>query len=438
MAAEKGSRIPRPHCMPLAPVRRLGDGSRPVGWEIIQVLDGELGLFLWNALRSIYEWVKLTEDGMERASLFGTPSEVSQQRLLAACAEAPQIAEALQTVGLLKQMHGSVHPGIIGSACAQISTWAEQRSLLDVAGHFAEAAAYVEPENPKRANAAGRLCRRLGLHERSAAWFRRGRYAAHRTHNRAERIRALLGYGSLMRSLGRYEESEAHYLLAAKLAERTRRQKQAAEAHHDLVAIAILTDDLQAAEEHVWEALRLYPARHPYLPVLAHDWGFALVLRRFYTHAIPLVELALTRVRQPEFRTLLFSTLARAAAGAQQGELHGKAEAQVLRHLSQFTEYAPAALINLAQAAWLLHAWERAEEYVRRGLEAARTHSDERYQRDAVDLLKKLRIREVPPSELVPALPDVIDSVRIRCQARLREAPSPRPPRRQGRAPAEG
>jgi tetratricopeptide (TPR) repeat protein len=426
MAVKKRRRSPRPHCMPLAPVRRLGDGSRPVGWEVLQALDGDLGLVLWNDLRSIYEWAKPTADDSERLRLFGAPSDAAQQQLVEACREAPHITDALRTIALLRQASGDVQAGAIGMACAEISAWAEERSLLEVAAHFAEAGAYADPENPARANTAGRLCRRLGLFERSAAWFRRGRYAAHRVRNRAERIRALLGYGALMRSLGRYEEAEAHYLLAAKLAERTRRRRQAAEAHHDLLAIAILTDNLQAAEEHVWEALRLYPARHPYLPVLGHDWAFALVLRRFYSHAVPLIELALSRVRPPEFRTLMFSTLARAAAGAQQPELHGNAEAQVLRHITRFPEYAPAALINLAQAGWLLSAWDLAEEYARRGLEAARAHSDERYQRDATELLKKLRVREAPPSELTPALPDVIDSVRTRFQARLREAPPPR------------
>ncbi|MBB4635645.1 tetratricopeptide repeat protein [Longimicrobium terrae] len=428
MAVQKARRNKRPHCMPLAPLRRMGDGSKPVGWEIIQVIDGELGVVLWNALRSIYEWVKPTPGESERLHLFGGPSAASRQRVLAAVGEAPHLAQALQTVSLLREDPGAAGPESIGEACAQISAWAEERSLLEVAGHFAEAGAYADPENPARANAAGRLCRRLGLPERSGAWFRRGRYASHRTKNRAERIRALLGYGALMRSLGRYEEAEAHYLLAAKLAERTRRRKQAAEAHHDLLSIAILLDDLETAEAHVWEALRLYPSRHPYLPVLGHDWAFALILRRFYSHAIPLVELALSRVRVPEFRTLMFSTLARAAAGARQAELHGSAEAQVLQHVSRFPEYAPAALVNLAQAAWLFNAWDRAEEFARRGLEAAQAHSDERYQKDALDLLKNLKVRKAPPSELAPALPDVIDSVRARFQARLREARPPRPP----------
>lgn len=421
--------------MPLAPLRRLGDGSRPVGWEILQELDGDLGIVLWNALRGIYEWAKPTVDESERLRLFAAPSDAARTQLRSACAEAPQIADALQKLALLRETLGDVPPAVIGAACAEISAWAEERSLLEVAAHFAEAGAYANPEDPARANTAGRLCRRLRLHERSAAWFRRGRYAALRTRNRPERIRALLGYGSLMRSLGRYEEAEAHYLLAAKLAERTRRRKQAAEAHHDLLAIAILTDDLAAAEEHVWEALRLYPARHPHLPVLGHDWAFALILRRFYSHAIPLVESAISRVRPPAFRTLMFSTLARAAAGAGQLAVHEKAEAQTLRLIMRFPEWEPAALINLAQAKWLFEAWDRAEDYARRGVEAARSHAEERYRRDAADLLKKLKRREAPPTELRPPLPDVIDSVRSRYVARLKEAPPPREKREEGRPP---
>lgn len=432
MAVEKRRRAPRPHCMPPAPLRRLGDGSRPVGWEVIQSLDGDLGLVLWNALRSIYEWAKPTADKNEPLRLFGAPSDASRAQLLSACAEAPQIASALQNIALLRATGGAVEPAVIGRACAHISEWAEERSLLDVAGHFAEAAAYADPINPAHANLAGRLCRRMALFDRSAAWFKRGRYAALRTKNRPERIRALLGFGSLMRSLGHYEPAEAYYLLAANFAERTRRRKRAAEAHHDLLSIAILTNDLPAAEQHVWEALRLYPANHPFLPVLGHDWAFALILQRYYSHAVPLVELALSRVALPELRSIMFSTLARAAAGSGRSDLHKRAEEQALGYVARFSEYAAPVLINLGQAAWLLEDWQRAEDFARRGVVAAHAQPDERYQRDASDLLKRLRRRDDPPLEILAPLPDVVDAVRSRYAARLREAPPPRKKREEG------
>jgi hypothetical protein len=410
----------------------VGDGKRPVGWEVIEVMEGELAIVLWTLLRGLYEWVKPTADQTERLRLFSPPSDASRARLLAAAGEAPQIAGALARLAAMREAPGEVSPAHIGAACAEISQWAEKRSLLDVGAHFAEAGAYADPENPRLANAAGRLCRRLRDYERSAAWFRRARYAAVRSLNKPERIRALLGYGGLMRVMGRYEEAEAHYILAARLAERTRRPKQAAESHHDLLAIAILTDDLDAAETHVWEALRLYPARHPHLAVLAHDWAFALVLRRFYAAAVPLIQLALDRVRVQEYRTLMFSTLARAGAGAGLLDVHAGAEAQTLRHLPRFAEYGPAVLINLAQAQWLFEAWGPAEAYARRAQAAARSHADERYQRDASELLRRLRRREAPPTQLAPPLPDVIDSVRARIAARLREAPAPRPGNAEG------
>jgi tetratricopeptide (TPR) repeat protein len=422
--------------MPLAPLRRLGDGSRPVGWEIIEAVDGDLGLVLWHALRSIYEWAKPTEDKSERLRLFGARSASAEEQLRAACGEAPQIADALQKIGLLRQSAGDVQPDVIGTACAAISAWAERRSLIDVAAHFAEAGAYADPLNPALANAAGKLCRRIGLLERSAAWFKRGRYAAIRTRNRAERIRALLGYGALMRGVGRYEEAQAYFTLAANLAERTRRRRQAAEAHHDLLAIAILMDDLPTAEEHVWEALRLYPGKHLYLPAVGHDWAFALILRRHYSHAVPLVEAAISRIRLPELRTLMFSTLARAAAGARQLDIHVRAEAEALRYIERFPEHAAPALLNLAQAAWLLEKWELALDFVRRAKQAGHAHPDKRFVRDAADLLQQLRRRDSPPSEQIPALPDIFDSVQRRYLARLQEAPPPPREGGDGRLPA--
>jgi tetratricopeptide (TPR) repeat protein len=389
-------------------------------------LDGNLCLVLWTALRSVYQWAKPVEDESERLRLFG-PETGSSERWEAACAEAPEIADAIRRIALLREMGGDVAPEVIGAACAEISRWADGRSMLEVAGHFAEAATYADPQNPAFANQAGKLCRRLRLYERSALWFRRARYAAIRTRKRAERLRALLGYGSLMRSLGRYDDARSHYLLAARMAKRTRRTKQAAEAQHDLLSIALLTGDLAQAEEHVWEALSLYPARHPHLAVLGHDWAFALVLQRFYTHAVPLIELALSRVRRPELRALMYGTLARAAAGAGRVELHQRAEAESRRLAGAFPEHAAPAYLNLAQAAWLRAQWDRAEEYARLGLAAAQMDADERYRTDATALLQSFKTREPPPVERMPPLPDVVDAVRSRYVARLSET---RPPRK--------
>lgn len=413
--------------MPPAPPQRLGDGSRPAGWEIVEALDGDLCVVLWKDLRSVYQWSKQSADESERLRLFPAPSAASRAQLEAACAEAPEIAGALRDLGLLREASGEVDPAVLGSACAAISDWAEGRSLLQVAGHFAEAATFADPENPAFANRAGRLCRRLRLYERSALWFKRARYGSIRTRMRAERLRALLGYGALMRSLGRYEDAREYYRLAARMAQRTRRTKQAAEAHHDLLSIALLTGDPRQAEEHVWEALSLYPARHPHLPVLGHDWAFALVLQRFYAQAVPLVELALARVRSPGLRALMYTTLARAAAGAGRLDLSDSAEEESQRLIRDYAEHAAPAYLNLAQAAWLRERWDRAEEHALRGRAAAQSHGDERFLRDAADLLLRLRRREPPPVQQAPPLPDVLDALRGRFAARLNETRPPPP-----------
>jgi hypothetical protein len=168
--------------------------------------------------------------------------------------EVPELKGAFETFAALRESPAEIAPARVGSACRAVAAWAEERSLITVAAHFAEAAAYADPEGLECANDAGRLCRRAALNERAALWFDRAFYAARRLKRRREMIRALLGYGSLAKNVGRMDAALDAYERAARLARRTRRRKQAAEAYHDLLAITAEIGPFEHAEMHALTA----------------------------------------------------------------------------------------------------------------------------------------------------------------------------------------
>lgn len=416
----------RLRCMPPAPPRRLGDGSEPVGMEVVKRLDGARGPVLFQALRFVYEWSRMAGDESGRARMEARPLSPAARELVDdATQEVPELAEAFETFAVLREGPADIAIARVGKACRAVAAWADERSLITVAAHFAEAAAYADPDSPECSNDAGRLCRRAALNERAALWFDRAFYAARRAKRRREMIRALLGYGSLAKNLGQMDAALDAYERAARLARRTRRRRQAAEAYHDLLAITAEIGPFEHAEMHALTAAQLYPVTHPYLPALAHDWAFLLVRLRHYSPALPLLRLALLRIERPGIRALVWSTMAWAAAGADRPAQFEEAEREVLLLIEQYDEYAPAIYIHLAEGARRLGRCTDAEGYAEAAAHAAATRGAALLEVEARELLRAVQDRIAPPGEVIPSDPDGIELVRVTLAGRLQPQKSP-------------
>ncbi|HEX6036789.1 hypothetical protein [Longimicrobium sp.] len=394
--------------------------------EVVKRLDGARGPVLFQALRYVYEWSRGTADEAARTRLEGRPVSVAARELMDdATEEVPELAGAFETFAALRESPAEIAPARVGGACRGVAAWAEERSLITVAAHFAEAAAYADTESPECANDAGRLCRRAALNERAALWFDRAFYAARRLKRRREMIRALLGYGSLAKNMGHMDAALDAYERAARLARRTRRRKQAAEAYHDLLAITAEIGPFEHAEMHALTAAQLYPATHPYLPALAHDWAFLLVRIRHYTPALPLLRLALLRIERPGIRALVWSTLAWAAGGAQRAPQFEEAEREALALVAKYDEYAPAVYIHLAEGARRIGRWTDATAYSAAAERASAERGAAMLEVEARELLQAIKDQTEPPGELVPADPDGIELVRVTLTGRLQPRKGP-------------
>lgn len=426
-ASSERGRAGRPHKIPPAPPPQLESHGTPAGMEVIGEVEGALGLALWRALRDAHAWTEVHPD--HRVRYFARDLDSAAPRVSAgpedqyghigggwvaertahAIHQAPELAEALGIFALLPRAPDLLNSQQIAEACHAIYEWADLRGMARTGCIFAETAAYAEPENPARANFAARMCRRLTLFRRSADWYQRGFGLAVSQRNRKEAIYALLGYGTLQRHLGRYEEARRAFLRAARKASRKNHRREAAEARHDLLGLAAETGDFADAEAQALQAINLYPRRHPRLPAFANDYSFSLIRRGHYAPALSLLEVAVPLILRPEERALVWSTLAWAAGGAGRRDRFSAAAQQVLTLIAVHPDFAHAALLHLAEGARLLQEWASAERYASHAAEAARRCQDAPLEREAEDLRASAAahqpsLPEAPAGEQIEAL----------------------------------
>jgi tetratricopeptide (TPR) repeat protein len=299
--------------------------------------------------------------------------------------------------------------------------------------HFAEAAAIVDPNDPTWAINAGWMCRRAVVYDRAAIWYERGYKLAVRlrhqdlTLSRKESIRALVEYGALLKDQGRQDVAREYYHRAARRAARFGRKREAAVVLHYLLALGAEVGGFEESLEFAQQAFDLYPLQDRQIPALAHDWAFHMVRFACYSPAINLLELAVSRAHTPELQTLYWGTLARAMAGVRRRERFEEAERKTLHFVGLYEEYAPAALVNLSEAARSLGEWDHSEQYAGMAVEFARAREDVVVERFALELLDKIAAREPAPEEWEPPQADQIRILCRRLAARLRKWKAPGP-----------
>ncbi len=383
----------------------------------------ELAVAFWRVLRKVRAWAETPPEG--RAGLFAINRKEACERLGAACGLAPGLVEAFGTFSVLVRAPGRVEARQLAEACHQVHEWAEERSLIEVAMLFAEAAAFADPDDPAWANDAGRMCRRAAKDERASSWYHRGYGLGARFDTPEEVIRAQIGYGNLMKDLGQHEEGRKFLERAARRAIYTGRKRQAGEAHHDLLSIAAEVGEFRIGERHARKALDYYPIRHPRIPLLAQDWAFLLIRRRFYSPAMHLLGMALPCVHSPTLQTLVWGNLARAAAGARQEDIFRNAENLVLQLVDRHQEFAPSALNGLAEGSWAFCEWDKAEQFASKALEIARVRKDGGEERVAFHLLKRLAVRDTAPVEDHPLNHERLQTINLRFEVRLKKWRAP-------------
>lgn len=398
--------VRRGHPWPPAP------NPRGKEMDILREVDGQLGAFLMFAVRRVHDWMEIPEEqresyfepdpasGPERRARFRS---TAAERLALACAEAPELSDTLSTLASVFAATGSEIQAQLAEACDTVSAWAEARGQTETAVRFAEAAATVEPNSPKRANLAGRACRIANLWSRADVWYLRGIGMSRQQKSRKEYFRGHLGAGAVAYLQGRYADARRHFLSGAWKARDVGKLPLAARAQHDLLLLAVETNELTRAVGHARRALKWYPRHHARIPYLVHDYAYLLVSIRQDRLALRLLDLVLGVITAPHERLLVLGTVARAAGGHADCDRFGAAQAFVETMSTVYHQHAAQALCDVARGAWMLELWEIAERVAVR----ARRMAKEQGRKDTADaaerILEWVACRTSAPAP--PALP---------------------------------
>jgi tetratricopeptide (TPR) repeat protein len=367
-------------------------------------------------LRDVQHWMARTQ----RNGLFGHRNHKVRARLLRAMRVAPGLAPALRTFMHLRRDPGAVLPSELGAACYAVWGWAEGESLLGTAAHYAEAAAYLVPDNPAYANDAGWACRRCNFQERAGEWYERGFRLAVRSKNRHEAIRALIGRGAVYKNMGEHELARHFYDRASRRAVNTGRRRQAAVARHYIFALEAERGTFEDGLEAVRETLNLYPIHDPRVPYLAHDYAFLLIRNRYFTAALALLEKLAPAITKPEERVLVQSSIARAAAAAGRFEQSRAAAEDALDTAKTHPEYAHACYVHLACASRSAGKWEAAADYAARAEQTSRVLRDAVVEQVASELRAEIAARIQPERENAEACPYAVEVLEKKFSIRLR------------------
>jgi tetratricopeptide (TPR) repeat protein len=378
----------------------------PVGHEIVREQETAVGLVLWQTLRHVHDWVSAPEDA--RAALFRPqPPRAPDDRWEAARAEAPELASVLE---VLASFGTPPRVGLdeVAKACTRVSEWAEMRGLRETALHFAEAAAQMEPEEPNWARLAGRLCREACEWHRSEIWYVRAIIQAREQRRIGSCIRAYLGYGTLFQVQGRNARAWRLYQKAGNYARLKGRRPLAALAWHDLLNFCAEAGEWEKALRYAQRALAVYPVHHVQLPAFAHDVGFFLVRYHYYTLALSLLVPVPKLILNPQTLMLVWSTVARAAAGAGQQEAFSEAQRQVMELASVHETSAAFPLVNLAHGAHSLKQWDEAARFVTMSLSLGSMYANPVAEQYASALLLEIAAQKPAPvdRELLPCPQD--------------------------------
>jgi tetratricopeptide (TPR) repeat protein len=383
-------------------------GLSPSGLEgghILEEIPGPLGVELWQRFRDAVLWNEVRVD--DRAGLFLSPTTyLRDTEFKLASGDLPEmIQSALRNFGELIDPPGAVDARSLAKASVSISEWATLHGYDETAALYAGLAARLLPRNPDLAFAAGRAERRCTRYERAEEWFLRAVGLSRRSGDDAAYASAFLGWGLMEEQRGRRASARQKYVRAWRAAMRGSLHQLGAAARHNLIALSVPDDPFDVGFAHVISAYKLYDdSSAERLALLALDAGVFFAEHGFYAHALRLYDALARHIARPAVHVALLANVARAAAALGNHARFRSAYESVNRDDAQIGEFGPAALAEIARAAYTLGLNGKALATANEALRIARARgvaSAERAALDVVDAVREKRagdvLREPPP-----------------------------------------
>ncbi len=349
----------------------IGPGDRVPGLFVLVELTGVgmegAGRTLRQTLRGVHAWLEGDEPPPEDAG--GAEGRIPElgatlPPLWRILREAPPGPETLEAVGL---------------ACMHVALWAERAAVYRTAVAFFAAAEEADPDNPHYAYHVGRMARKLARYDEAEAWLRWAHWVAR--NRQAWEVAALStsGLGNLHRQRGNLPLATRFHELTRRIARRHNLRTLEGDALYDLVGLSFDFGRPTQGMEYARHALRAYGSGHSRIYRLAKDiaWLWMDHYAQFESAAHVFTAL-LEYIWEPEPRTVLLASLARAAAGAGWNDVFENLWIEtwtVLRQQPVQTGHA-GALIQLAYGAGNLGYWDRASLAAQEAFSIARERKE--------------------------------------------------------------
>jgi tetratricopeptide (TPR) repeat protein len=346
-------------------------GESLEGVQVLEEVEGGLGLLLWETYRDVVLWAGTHPD--ERAELFAVGAHAARLADVRAAGVEGGLARALEAAAVVLENPAGADELEVMGACRQAADWAEQHQLLSTAVTLAAAAAVAAPANAAAAFRVGQIARSHGEGARAETWFRRAIGLGRQARDWQSYAEAFLGLGSLYRERGNYPAARRLYVRGLRAARRHAMREVQARALHDLFRIAVETGPPAEAQELARLAFRAYGPRSPRLPGLAHDVAYHWMSEGRFAPALEVFRVVLPHLADEGERLHCAGNLGRAAGacGDRAGFDGGWERVWEAEREWERVPGAAQALLELAQGASSLRDWTRAERAAERARELA-------------------------------------------------------------------
>ena len=301
--------------------------------------------------------------GSVRAFCIGERLQQGAGRAPSAFEDVPSLRDALLALEaelLAPQADHSVQRVRIADHCSTLAHWLEGRGAVRSGLTFAEAAAAVNPRDPRRAILVARLSRACRRWEQASVWAWWAVHSAGLRADRRARAEALTELGHLAASREQYGEAERFYRVACRFA--VSRGLEAA-AVDPLCGLALMEArrDLRGSTRLFCQALALCEPGSDMALEIAHTvLRFWVEGGQFHAAAL-LGNTLLEDALPPGDALVLAGYLARAASAIGWELVYEAAYVRALRSLAVLPENIPcgSAVLDLARAHGALAFWPR-------------------------------------------------------------------------------
>lgn len=372
---------------PINPARlRIGFEELP----ILSEFEGDLGVSLLRAFRSVLVWADAAPDG--RVKVINTEVRDSQLARI----ENLNVGISQAVGEIFRLLDGpKTGPEPVASACLDVAEWAEKAGALQTSLLFAEAAARCLPTRADLAYQAGMRARRNAHYAEAELWLQEAIRLGGNGRDQRSYALSFISLGNLAVQRGNIPEAYQMHMRALRASRRGGLREVRALAFHGLFAIAAQAGNPAEAESFAAQAYRAYGSVNPRLAVLCYDLACFWIFQGQFPRALAVLTVLGPLVSSYQIEIL--AMVARAAGGAGRTEVFLDAWNRAWDRLRaeapspDLNIRAPRVLVDLAHGAASLGDVARASEAAEAAVELAIKSGDARTQFTAESLLDSVR-----------------------------------------------